>query len=76
MTKREELENPNSCFNKARDDELMFVLLERDVASPDTIIDWINRRIRMGKNKIDDAQVKEAVGLANKMLAKLKGEQV
>lgn len=37
MTKTEELNDPNSCFNKARPDELMFVILARDVAAPKAI---------------------------------------
>ena len=34
MTKRELLADPNSCLNRAADDEPVFVLLGRDPAAP------------------------------------------
>lgn len=64
MTKRSELKEPSSCFNKAHELELMFVLLERDPAMPDTIRDWVRRRISLGKNVKGDAQTLEALALA------------
>lgn len=60
MRKRDELADPNSCLNKARDDELIFVLLERDAASPGTVRDWIEERKRLGLNVAGDAKLKEA----------------
>jgi hypothetical protein len=64
MTKQNELDDPRSCFNKARMDERMFVTLERDVAAPGTIRFWITERIRLGKNKKGDSQLVEAEKLA------------
>lgn len=64
MIKREELTKPNSCLNKARDDEMLFVLLERDDTFADTVRYWIQRRIEKGKNKPDDAQLVEAEACA------------
>jgi hypothetical protein len=60
VLKRDELADPNSCLNRARDDEMVFVLLGRDDASPGTIRWWIKERIRLGKNTRDDAQIREA----------------
>lgn len=50
MKKREELTNPNSCFSRAGMEEMVFVLLARDVAAPSTIRHWVNERITCGKN--------------------------
>lgn len=60
MRKRDELTNPKSCMSKARDDEMTFVLLGRDDATPATIRFWIQERIRLGKNQPGDAQLVEA----------------
>jgi hypothetical protein len=67
MRKREELCNPNSCINRAKDDELTFVLLGRDVAAPDTIRWWVQQRIKLGKNKSTDRQIIEALNCAQIM---------
>jgi len=67
MRKRDELSDPNSCMSRARDDEWTFVLLERDIAAPDTIRDWCARRIKLGKNSLADAQIQEALTCAEKM---------
>ena len=61
MTKRDELTNPHSCMSKARDGEMTFVLLGRDVAAPAAIRAWIDERIRLGKNSSDDSQIREAL---------------
>lgn len=60
MRKRDELSDPNSCMNRARDDEWTFVLLGRDVAACTAVAAWIAERIRLGKNKPDDPQIAEA----------------
>jgi len=60
MKKSEEISNPNSCFNKAKDDEVLFVLLERDAAAPAAIREWIRQRIKIGLNKPGDAQIQSA----------------
>jgi hypothetical protein len=67
MTRRENLADPNSCFNKAADDELIFVLREKDPDAPGTIRDWVKRRLARGKNKASDAKIVEALNLAHKM---------
>jgi hypothetical protein len=60
MIRREELSDPHSCLNRAHEDEMLFVLLGRDVAAPVAIRAWIAERIRIGKNKEDDFQIIEA----------------
>lgn len=60
MKKRDEIADPNSCFNKARDDEIVFVLLARDEATADTIRYWANKRVKLGKNRFTDEQIVKA----------------
>ncbi len=67
MRKLDELIDQSSCLNKAKMGELLFVLLERDVAAPATIRFWAEKRIRLGKNQPSDAQITEALELADKM---------
>jgi hypothetical protein len=69
MRKRDELTNPESCLNRARDQEMTFVLLGRDAAAPMAIRAWVAERIRLGKNRPDDAQVVEAEQCARTMEA-------
>ena len=59
MLKRDELEDTNSCLNKAHDGERLFVLLARDPAAPVAIRAWITERIRLGKNVPGDEQIRE-----------------
>lgn len=65
MRKHEEISNPNSCFNKASDQELLFVLLERDKAAPATIRFWAEERIRRGLNSINDEQITRALQISS-----------
>ena len=67
MLKRDETKNPQSCLNKARDDERLFVLLARDSAAPVAIRAWVAERLRLGKNTSDDAQIREALDCATRM---------
>ncbi len=60
MRKRDELNNPKSCLNRAREDEWLFVLLGRDLAATVAIRAWIEERIRLGKNTRSDLQIVEA----------------
>lgn len=60
MRKRDELFFPDSCLNKARDDEILFVILGRDEAFPGTVREWIKQRIELGLNKPGDAKLLEA----------------
>jgi hypothetical protein len=67
MIKREELSNPNSCMNRAHEDEMTFVLLGRDPAAPKAIREWVARRVYLGKNQYDDPQITEALAVADEM---------
>jgi hypothetical protein len=67
MKKLKEASDPKSCWNRAEDEELVFVLLARDPAAPQAILAWINERIRLGKNTQGDAQVIEATKCALNM---------
>lgn len=67
MRKCDELNNPASCMSRARQSEMTFVLLGRDQASPQTIRYWCAERIRLGKNKLEDAQIQEALRCAETM---------
>jgi TusA-related sulfurtransferase len=67
MIKRDEIEDSESCLNKAQDGERLFVLLARDPAAPVAIRAWVAERIRLGKNKAEDDQIREAVECANLM---------
>jgi hypothetical protein len=40
MTKREMLDDPNSCLNKAADDEPIFVLRAKDLIAPAVVGYW------------------------------------
>lgn len=67
MLKAKELSDPNSCLNKAKPEERLFVLLARDPAAPEAIRHWVRRRIWLGKNKEDDPQIVEALECARLM---------
>lgn len=67
MIKRDEIEYTESCLNKARDNERLFVLLSRDPAAPTAIRAWVAERIRLGKNTPNDAQIVEALDSARLM---------
>jgi hypothetical protein len=69
MLKSDELIDPRSCLNRAMSDEMLFVLLGRDPAAPRAIRAWINERVVLGKNKISDDQIVEAMRIAEEMEA-------
>lgn len=61
MLKSQELAFPNSCLNRARDDEHIFILLQRDVAAATAIRAWAAERVRLRKNLRSDAQIISAL---------------
>lgn len=65
MIKVEEINNPNSCLNKAKDGEMLFVLLARDPAFASTVRFWIQERIRLGLNAEQDVKIQEAANCAH-----------
>jgi len=70
MTKHDELANPRSCWNKARNDEMLFVLLERDQSFPATVRFWAAERVRLGINNSDDEQITSALREADEVESK------
>jgi hypothetical protein len=74
MFKYLELSMANSCFNKAKYDEIIFVLLERDESAPDAIREWIKSRIRKGLNVASDAKLVEAESCAQQIENRHRGK--
>ncbi len=69
MRKRDEFTNPKGCMFRAKDNEMTFVLLGRDIAAPFAIRAWIAQRIKIGKNLPTDPQIIEAEECAKTMEA-------
>ena len=67
MLKRDETSDPKSCMNRAKDEEMVFVLLGRDLAAPVAIRAWMAERIRLGENQRGDAQLVDAEECARLM---------
>lgn len=70
MIKSRELSDPNSCMSRAKEDEMTFVLIERE-ATPETIRFWYRLRVKKGKNKWSDLQILEALKAADYIEEKL-----
>jgi hypothetical protein len=64
MIKSEEIVNPNSCLNKAGDDEMVFVVRAKDPAFRATIMFWVLERVRMGVNHPADKKLLDALKCA------------
>ncbi len=58
--KKHEINNSQSCFRKASDDEMIFVIRSKDKAAKATVEFWIAERIRLGLNSADDPKLQEA----------------
>lgn len=67
MLKKDEIATPDSCLNKAKDDEPIFVLRGKDPAAPATLAKWINRRVELGLNDYGDRKTLEAANLMAEM---------
>jgi len=67
MLKSQEILDPSSCLNRAKDDEIVFVLLGRDLAAPVAIKEWCAIRVKLGKNQWHDKQIEEALACAKAM---------
>lgn len=65
MNKAQHRRDPSSCWSKARENEVLFVLLGRDRAAPATIRYWVTQRLALGKNTADDPQIHDALLLAD-----------
>lgn len=69
MIKRDEQSNPDSCLNKAAEDEPIFTLRATDVCAPGIIREWARQRIARRRNERGDSQILEALSLADAMVA-------
>jgi hypothetical protein len=67
MKKKDEITNPQSCLTKADPEEMLFVLLARDIAAPSTIRFWAKQRVQLGLNEDNDAKIVEALACATAM---------
>lgn len=67
MTKSNERGNPQSCWNKANEHEIMFILLDRDTSAPATIRFWCKERISQGLNSSYDSQIDSAMAIADRI---------
>lgn len=67
MIRAVEASNDASCFNRALNHEMVFVLLARDKSAPVAVRAWANDRVRTGKNNVEDALIQEALACATKM---------
>ena len=67
MLKREELEFPTSCLNKAADDEPIFVLRAKDPCAPAAILAWANNRITQGIDTAGSSKIAEAIQIGRQM---------
>jgi hypothetical protein len=64
---RKHTEIKTGCMAKAFDNEPTFVLLARDIVAPEVIREWCRIRCLYGKNKAQDEQIQEALGIADLM---------
>jgi hypothetical protein len=71
MTKKEMVENKDSCLNKAADNEPLFVLRAQDMLAPQFVNAWANslEQYCVQKNKPVPAKVADAYEIANQMRA-------
>lgn len=67
MRKKDELAKQHTCMQHAHPNEMVFVLLSRDAASPVAIRAWVAERLRLGKNTETDPQIVEALECAATM---------
>jgi len=68
MRKLQEIESANSCLGRAKNDEMLFVLLGRDECAPVAIRTWCAARVSAGKNKWEDTQIQDALKCAETMM--------
>lgn len=66
MIKSEEISNPDSCLNKAGDEEPVFVLRAHDRTAPFTVRFWITQARGRGA---PEAKLKEAQEIVDEMEA-------
>lgn len=62
-----EATNPESCFNKAADDEPVFVLRAKDERAPETVRTWAHNSKTFGTHEPE--KIEDAFRLADEMEA-------
>ena len=55
MKKLFETNDPNSTFNKAREEEELFILRGQDNSSPKVVLFWIAENLHCGDTKLREA---------------------
>jgi len=75
-TKQEEIDNPDSCWNKAEPDEMIFVILARDKAAPATLRKWADERLAEGLNGPMDQKIINARAAAATMEEQFRARQL
>ena len=66
MRKRDEINDPNSCLNRAADDEPVFVLRAKDRLAPAAIYEWA--RVAARDQVHEPERIQEARMLAEAMI--------
>lgn len=70
MTKKENIEDPNSCWNTSKDGDIIFILKQKDKSAPETIRFWAGNRVGKGLNLITDAKIQDALRIADEIEAR------
>jgi hypothetical protein len=60
MTKQENIDNPNSCWNKAADDEPIFILKASDQLAPALVEEWANRYAQLKTQNVNSMTPEQA----------------
>jgi hypothetical protein len=61
-TKAEELANPHSCINKAKQNEPIFVLCGSDSLAPEVIRYWASLLANQSRTEASNAKLNRALG--------------
>ena len=72
MLKIDEANMPDSCWNKTKDDEYVFILRERDPQFAAIVMEWARQRVEHGQNKEHDAKIVEARKIAYAAIERVK----
>lgn len=67
MTKKEAIEDPNSCWNKAHDNDIVFILIQKDPQAPKTIQLWAAMRVLFGNDDLNAPKITSALDIADKI---------
>lgn len=65
--RKKDLSKEHTCMHHAHAEEMVFVLLSRDIAAPVAVRAWVAERLRLGKNVETDAQIVDALECARVM---------